>query len=136
MQLKEQKNVEKKNLSYLLSEQLGQRILSGKYAAGSILPGELKLTKLFDVSRTAVREAIKILIAKKMLLSFSRLSTQITPVTHWNFLNKDLLSWWLATNNFIEVIAHFQKLRLIIEPQACFHATISASQAQNTSCLP
>ncbi|MBI6548156.1 FadR/GntR family transcriptional regulator [Xenorhabdus lircayensis] len=130
MQLKEQKNVEKKNLSYLLAEQIGQRILSDEYTAGSILPGEMELTKLFDVSRTAVREAIKILIAKGMLLSRPRVGTYIMPVSHWNFLDQDLLRWWVTPNNINEVMTHFQALRLIIEPQACFYAAINASHTQ------
>ncbi|OTA14556.1 pyruvate dehydrogenase complex repressor [Xenorhabdus beddingii] len=130
MQLREQKNVEKKNLSYLLAEQIGQRILSGEYTAGSILPGEMELTKLFDVSRTAVREAIKILIAKGMLLSRPRVGTHIMPISHWNFLDQDLLRWWITPNNIDEIMTHFQQLRLIIEPQACFHAAINASHNQ------
>ncbi|MBD2800571.1 FadR family transcriptional regulator [Xenorhabdus sp. 42] len=130
MQLKEQKNREKKNLSYLLAEQIGQRILSGEYIAGSILPGEMELTKLFDVSRTAVREAIKILIAKGMLLSRPKAGTHIMPANHWNFLDQDLLKWWITPNNINEVMAHFQRLRLIIEPQVCFYAAMNASPRQ------
>ncbi|MDC9613430.1 FadR/GntR family transcriptional regulator [Xenorhabdus khoisanae] len=130
MQLKEQKNTEKKNLSYLLAEQIGQQILSGEYTAGSLLPGEMELTKLFDVSRTAVREAIKILIAKGMLLSRPRVGTHIMPASHWNFLDQDLLRWWITPSNINEVMTHFQQLRLIIEPQACFYAAINASHIQ------
>ena len=48
-----------RNLSYLLAEKLGQQILAGDYQAGSILPGEMELGEQFGVSRTAVREAVK-----------------------------------------------------------------------------
>lgn len=59
MQLNAQQQAAQRNLSYLLAEKIGQRILSGEYKAGSILPGELELGDIYGVSRTAVREAVK-----------------------------------------------------------------------------
>jgi len=67
MSLSTQQLAAQKNLSYLLAEKLAQRILTGEYVAGSILPGEMELGELFGVSRTAVREAVKTLTAKGML---------------------------------------------------------------------
>ena len=67
MQLNTQQQAAQRNLSYLLAEKIGQRILAGEYEAGSILPGEIELGEQFGVSRTAVREAVKILAAKGML---------------------------------------------------------------------
>lgn len=61
MQLNAQQQAAQRNLSYLLAEKIGQRILSGEYQAGSILPGELELGEIYGVSRTAVREAVKML---------------------------------------------------------------------------
>src|SRR5690348_11061473 len=43
---------------------LGQRILSSHYPPGSTLPTEAQLCAEFGVSRTAMREAIKMLAAK------------------------------------------------------------------------
>lgn len=39
MQLNAQQQAAQRNLSYLLAEKIGQRILSGEYPSGSILPG-------------------------------------------------------------------------------------------------
>ena len=55
MPLSAQQLAAQKNLSYVLAEKLAQRILAGKYAPGSILPGEMELGEQFGVSRTAVR---------------------------------------------------------------------------------
>ena len=73
MPLSAQQLAAQKNLSYVLAEKLAQRILAGKYAPGSILPGEMELGEQFGVSRTAVREAVKTLTAKGMVLPRPRI---------------------------------------------------------------
>ncbi|BBU79486.1 hypothetical protein EIMP300_08860 [Escherichia coli] len=68
MPLSAQQLAAQKNLSYVLAEKLAQRILKGEYEPGTILPGEIELGEQFGVSRTAVREAVKTLTAKGMVL--------------------------------------------------------------------
>lgn len=92
MPLSAQQLAAQKNLSYVLAEKLAQRILAGKYAPGSILPGEIELGELFGVSRTAVREAVKTLTAKGMVLPRPRIGTRVMPQANWNFLDQELLS--------------------------------------------
>ncbi|MGL6006491.1 FadR/GntR family transcriptional regulator, partial [Aeromonas sobria] len=86
MQFDAQQQAAQRNLSYLLAEKLGQQILAGEYQAGSILPGEMDLAEQFGVSRTAVREAVKMLAAKGMLLPRPRIGTRVMPQSQWNFL--------------------------------------------------
>ena len=119
-----------RNLSYLLAEKIAQRVLSGDYPEGSILPGENELGGIFGVSRTAVREAVKTLAAKGMLLPRPRIGTRVMPQSCWNFLDQDLLTWWMTRENFDQVMAHFIVLRRALEPQACALAALSASKEQ------
>jgi len=119
-----------RNLSYLLAEKIAQRVLSGDYPEGSILPGENELGGIFGVSRTAVREAVKTLAAKGMLLPRPRIGTRVMPQSSWNFLDQDLLTWWMTRENFDQVMAHFIVLRRALEPQACALAAVSASKEQ------
>ncbi|WP_445495722.1 FadR/GntR family transcriptional regulator [Photorhabdus sp. SF281] len=135
MQFKEQRKASQKNLSYLLAEKIGQQILSGEYKTETILPGEIELAEQFDVSRTSVREAIKILAAKGMLLPRPRIGTRIMQTIHWNFLDQDLLKWWMNHDNLNQVIEHFHIVRLAIEPQACFLAAKNATQEQKKQLL-
>src|SRR5471032_2427957 len=130
MHLTPQQQAAQRNLSYLLAEKLGQRILAGDYAAGEILPGEIELGELFGVSRTAVREAVKILAAKGMLLPRPRIGTRVMPQGNWNFLDQELLNWWMTRENFDQVMSHFVVLRRALEPQACALAAITASKEQ------
>ncbi|WP_457292071.1 FadR/GntR family transcriptional regulator, partial [Pseudomonas azotoformans] len=83
----------------------------GEYAEGSILPGEIELGDLFGVSRTAVREAVKTLTAKGMLLPRPRIGTRVMPQSNWNFPDQELLNWWMTRENFDQVMAHFVILR-------------------------
>lgn len=45
----------------VIAQELEQQVLTGELAVGSILPGELSLAKRFNVSRSTVREAIRLL---------------------------------------------------------------------------
>ncbi|WET15414.1 FadR/GntR family transcriptional regulator [Yersinia intermedia] len=130
MQLNTQQQAAQRNLSYLLAEKIGQRILAGEYEAGSILPGEIELGEQFGVSRTAVREAVKILAAKGMLLPRPRIGTRVMPQTNWNYLDQELLTWWLNRENFDQVMQYFLILRTSLEPQACSLAAINANEQQ------
>ncbi len=129
MPLSAQQLAAQKNLSYVLAEKLAQRILAGEYLPGSILPGELELGEQFGVSRTAVREAVKTLTAKGMVLPRPRIGTRVMPQGNWNFLDQELLSWWMTEDNFHQVIDHFLVMRSSLEPQLCLlAATIGTAE--------
>lgn len=130
MSLSAQQLAVQKNLSYVLAEKLAQRILRGEYQSGSILPAEIELGELFGVSRTAVREAIKILTAKGMILPRPRIGTRVMPRSRWNFLDMELLTWWMNEENFNDVVDYFLVMRNSLEPQACALAAINGSNEQ------
>ena len=90
----------------------------------------MELGEQFGVSRTAVREAVKTLTAKGMLLPRPRIGTRVMPRSSWNFLDKELLSWWLTEDNFEEVVSHFLVMRSSLEPQACFLAATFGNAEQ------
>ncbi len=60
----------------MLLKKLGKQILSGYYEPESLLPGEIELAELLSVSRTVIREAIKMLAGKGMLLPRPRIGTR------------------------------------------------------------
>ncbi|WP_414165436.1 FadR/GntR family transcriptional regulator [Superficieibacter sp. BNK-5] len=130
MKLSAQQLAAQKNLSYVLAEKLAQKILQGVYAPESILPGEIELGEQYGVSRTAVREAIKTLTAKGMVLPRPRIGTRVMPQSDWNFLDKELLSWWMTEDNFQDVVQHFLIMRSSLEPQACLLAATHGSAEQ------
>ncbi|QCR37703.1 FadR/GntR family transcriptional regulator [Nissabacter sp. SGAir0207] len=130
MPINAQQQAAQRNLSYLLAEKLAQQLLAGVYKEGSILPGEMELAEIYHVSRTALREAVKILAAKGMLLPRPRIGTRVMPQANWNFLDQDLLTWWMKQANSEEVMQHFLIMRTALEPQACSLAASLATAEQ------
>lgn len=125
MSLSEQQLASQKNLSWVLAGKLAQRIFRGEYLPGNTLPGEIELGEQFGVSRTAIREAVKTLAAKGMLLPRPRIGTRVLPQSHWNFLDSAMLSWWMTEDNVNQITDHFLIMRVSLEPQACALAAVN-----------
>lgn len=111
-------------------ETLGKRILSGHYPEDTSIPTEAKLAEEFGVSRTALREAIKMLAAKGLLVSRQRAGTIVQPATHWNRLDADVLDWSSASGLDPEFIRGLIEARRAIEPAAARFASIRASSRE------
>ena len=62
-----------------LVEQIGRRILGGELAPGAMLPRDAELVQELGISRTAVREAIKVLAAKGLIESRQKLGMRVRP---------------------------------------------------------
>ncbi|MER8594931.1 GntR family transcriptional regulator, partial [Mesorhizobium sp. M1182] len=77
-----------------LANEIGLRIVRGDYPPGTILPNEAKWSETFDVSRSAVREAIKMLMAKSLLASRPKIGSWVEPKERWNLLDRDVLAWY------------------------------------------
>lgn len=105
-----------------VANEIGQRIVHGHYPPGAILPNETAWAKIFDVSRSAVREAIKMLMAKGLLNSRPKVGSWVEPRERWNLLDRDVLTWYGMSpdrENFLKTI---QEFRYLIEPEAAAFA--------------
>src|SRR5476651_2052066 len=108
-------SVRPESLPAQLIQDLGRNIATGAYAPGDMLPTEYELSEHHGVSRSVVREAVKVLDAKGMVLSRPRNGTSIRPRQEWNPLDVEILKWRKHDAKFFEDLA---ELRLIIEPPA------------------
>jgi len=97
---------------------LGIRIASGALAPGDILEGEIAASEQFKVSRTAYREAIRILAAKGLVHSRPKIGTQVSPRREWHLLDPDVLGWIFAGEPDDALIESLFELRRIVEPDA------------------
>lgn len=113
-------------------ETLGQRIVSGHYPVGVTLPTEAQLCDEFGVSRTAMREAIKMLTAKGLVESRQRAGTRVLPASDWNRLDPDVLDWSAANPDpaFMQALI---EARLVIEPAGARMAASRATAADLAS---
>jgi GntR family transcriptional regulator, galactonate operon transcriptional repressor len=71
-------------------------IVGGGYPPGSVLPTEAELCARFDVSRTVVREAIKLLEAKGMVTVHQGRGSIVLPESFWAPLDRDIFDARLA----------------------------------------
>ena len=84
---------EQEDLHRLVSRQIFAAIISGGYPEGSILPTEESLSHELGVSRTALRESVKGLVAKGILETKRRRGTLVLPRSSWNLFDADVIAW-------------------------------------------
>jgi DNA-binding FadR family transcriptional regulator len=101
-----------------LAYRLGVDILRGVYASGETLPNEIESSSSLAISRSAYREAIRILAAKGMVESRPKTGTCVTERSRWNLLDPEVLGWMFETEPSLSFIKALFELRLIIEPAA------------------
>ncbi|MDP2697630.1 FadR/GntR family transcriptional regulator [Thalassospira sp.] len=119
----------KRNLHSIVAHDLGRRIVSGILSPGDILPTEAQLSETLHVSRTALREAIKILSAKGLIESRPKTGTKVKPRKNWNLLDPDILSWHFPEPDPVFLYGLFET-RLIIEPNTAAMAAERRSDSQ------
>jgi DNA-binding FadR family transcriptional regulator len=113
-----------------LLDQLGQSIVRGDLAPGDPLPNADDWSAAHGVSRTVLREVIKVLAGKGMVESRPKIGTRIRDRADWNFLDPDVLAWrYGATTNFTDARSLFE-LRRAIEPMAGALAAERAEPAE------
>jgi DNA-binding FadR family transcriptional regulator len=113
-----------------IADDLGIAILSGRHAAGSILPTEVEAAEKLGVSRTAYREAIRFLSAKGLVESKPKVGTRVTERNGWHVLDPDVLRWVFQTEPSEQFIQELFELRAILEPQAAALAAKRRSMEQ------
>jgi DNA-binding FadR family transcriptional regulator len=101
-----------------VAEAIGKRIVRGEFPPGSVLPNEAKWAADFKVSRSAVREAIKILMAKNLLVSRPKVGSRVEPRERWSLLDHDILTWYATAPNREKFLQSLQQFRYIVEPEA------------------
>ena len=113
-----------------LASEIGLRIVRGDYPPGTILPNEAKWSETFNVSRSAVREAIKMLMAKSLLASRPKIGSWVEPKERWNLLDRDVLAWYATSPDREVFLKTVQEFRHIIEPEATAFAAMRRTDEQ------
>src|SRR5699024_1457297 len=114
-----------------LSDSVADDILSmisieNKFLPGDKLPNEIEFSRALNVSRTTLREAIRILVANEILEIKRGRGT---------FVKKDLdldnqLQLFNSLSNAKINAKDLYEMRLIFEPEAAYYATIRASDTE------
>ena len=110
-------------------DRLGQDITHGTLGAGSVLT-LAALAEEHGVSRTVIREAVRILESLGMVDARRRVGVRVLPAAHWNVLDPRLIRWRLAGPQRDEQLRRLTELRLAVEPTA---ARLAAHRATPTA---
>lgn len=101
-----------------IARDLGIAIVSGRYRPGEVLNGEVAASDRLQVSRTAYREALRILAAKGLVESRPKTGTRVSTRAGWHLLDPDVLSWIFEFEPEEALLESLFELRRIVEPQA------------------
>jgi DNA-binding FadR family transcriptional regulator len=100
-----------------LVQQLGQMIVSGDLGADRPLVPE-EIGHRFEVSRTVVRESLRVLEAKGLVSARPNVGTRVRPVSDWNLLDPDIIEWRAFGPQRDDQRRELSELRWTIEPLA------------------
>ena len=118
------------NRTKALLQKIGAAIVTGHYQPEDGFPTEAELCDQYGVSRSIMREVIKMLASKGMLDSRARKGTWILPPQQWNVLDADVLRWMLSADASLELLGEFVEIRREIEPAAAALAAERAAPQQ------
>lgn len=104
-------------LSVIVINVLVERIVSGEYPPGSLLPPEPVLCQSFDVSRSVVREAVKALEEKGLARARQGHGTTITPPDEWNLLDPVVLDAAVRHDDAMPILDDLVEVRVALECQ-------------------
>ena len=116
-----------KNVHGNTLDHLGQAIVSGRYPPGTSVPPEPLLCEELGVSRTVVREAIKALAAKGLIVTGPKVGSRVLPQDVWNWFDPDVIAWQAKAGLTPDFLRDLQDLRRVVEPAAVRLAAERAS---------
>ncbi|GAA3130432.1 DNA-binding FadR family transcriptional regulator [Kribbella aluminosa] len=109
-------------------EELGRRILTGEVAQGATLD-IASLEAELDVSRSVIREALRVLKAKGLIDARQKRGTFVQPRTEWTLLDPDVIRWQFEGQDSQQLFNDLNELRNIIEPAAAGLAALRRTEA-------
>ncbi len=101
-----------------IARKLGIAIVSGEYAPGDLLDSEIEASERLAVSRTAYREAVRILAAKGLVDARPKVGTRVNPQSKWALLDPDVLEWTFESEPDLILLNSLFELRNVVESAA------------------
>lgn len=111
-------------------ETLGPAITAGEYPPGSVLRTD-ELAQRFDVSRSVMREAVRVLESMHLVESRRRVGVTVRAKAEWNVYDPQVIRWRLAGADRPHQLRSLTVLRSAIEPVA---AGLAAKHATAEQC--
>ncbi|MGX5188094.1 FadR/GntR family transcriptional regulator [Streptomyces avermitilis] len=110
-------------------ETLGPAIAAGTYPPGSVLRTD-ELAQRFEVSRSVMREAVRVLESMHLVESRRRVGVTVRPKAEWNVYDPQVIRWRLAGADRPHQLRSLTVLRSAVEPAAAGLAARHATAEQ------
>ena len=104
-----------RNLPTQIVHDVGSKIVHGEITPGTILTSDI-LEEKFKVSRTVVREALKVLQDKGLTKARTKTGTIVLERSQWNLLDPDVISWLQVSGLSPELVRDLEEVRASYEP--------------------
>lgn len=118
----------RRSLVSRVMDELVTGIVEGDYRG--VLPPQDILAQEFEVSRTVMREALSMLLARSMLDVKSKVGTRLRPMRDWRMIDEDVVSWRFRAKPDVHFMRDVIEFRMLIEPRAAAQAAVRASMAE------
>lgn len=102
-------------LATSVAEDLIDAIVSGRLPTGSLLPGEQTLCEDFSVSRVVVREALKSLEQRGLLVIRQGQGTVVAPANNWDPLDSKVTDARIRHDDTWSVLDNLVQVRVALE---------------------
>jgi DNA-binding FadR family transcriptional regulator len=116
-------------LSVVVVDALVDGIVSGRYPSGTLLPPEPVLCQSFDVSRSVVREAMKVLEEKGLARARQGHGTTVSSPDEWNMLDPVVLDAAIRADETMQILDALVEVRVALESAMARTAAQSMSDA-------
>ncbi|MDX3639454.1 FadR/GntR family transcriptional regulator [Streptomyces sp. MB09-02B] len=110
-------------------ETLGPAITAGEYPPGSVLRTD-ELAQTFEVSRSVMREAVRVLESMHLVESRRRVGVIVRPPAEWNVYDPQVIRWRLDGADRPRQLRSLTVLRSAVEPIAAGLAARNATAQQ------
>ncbi|MGO4784082.1 FadR/GntR family transcriptional regulator [Cryobacterium sp. W22_MBD10_FK3] len=112
-----------------VTEDVGRSIVDGTVPAGAVLLSD-EIERRQGVSRSVIREAIRVLGSMGLVESVKRVGIRVLPPERWNVYDPTLIRWRLLGPGNGEQLRSLTELRAAVEPMA---AELAARHATPTT---
>ncbi|MGB0867754.1 MAG: FadR/GntR family transcriptional regulator [Granulosicoccaceae bacterium] len=116
------------SLSSEVAAAIGRDIVARVHLPGSLIEDEARLATRFNVSRSVIRDAVKVLVGKGLLEVRRGIGTRVQPRSRWGLLDDDVMAWTQAAPASAQTLRQLMEIRQMIEPKAARWAAERAEQ--------
>ncbi len=95
--------------------QVTRQIVSGQLSPGSLLPVEPELAEQFGVSRTVIREAVRVLVSMGLVSVRHGSGMRVRPPSDWDHLDPRILFEQVRSGGGDQVLNEILEVRRILE---------------------